>query len=123
MTALVPGGLFILAAPNAVNLRKRISVPLGFGNWSSMAEWYDANRFRGHVREPVVADLRTIAGHMGLIDVTIVGRNWLGLRHRRTAVRLATRLGGRLLELRPSLCSDIYAIGRKPVETRTRSGC
>jgi 2-polyprenyl-3-methyl-5-hydroxy-6-metoxy-1,4-benzoquinol methylase len=122
MTALLPGGLFILAAPNAVNLRKRISVPLGFGNWSSMAEWYDTNRFRGHVREPVVADLRTIAGKMGLIDVTIVGRNWLGLQHRRTAVRLATRLGGRLLELQPSLCSDIYVIGRKPVETGSRFG-
>jgi 2-polyprenyl-3-methyl-5-hydroxy-6-metoxy-1,4-benzoquinol methylase len=123
MTALVPGGWFILAAPNAVNLRKRISVPLGFGNWSSMAEWYETDPFRGHVREPVVADLRTMTSDMGLIDVTILGRNWLGLHHRHPVVRLVTRLVGRLLELRPSLCSDIYVIGRKPVEPVSRPGC
>ncbi len=123
MTALVPGGLFVLAAPNAVNLRKRISVPLGYGNWSAMTEWYDAGRFRGHVREPVVADLRAIARDMGLVDVQILGRNWLGLHHRSRAIRLVTRLVGRLLELQPSLCSDIYLIGRKPSGTVSRRGC
>jgi SAM-dependent methyltransferase len=123
MTALAPGGLFILAAPNAVNLRKRITVPLGYGNWSPMTEWYDTDRFRGHVREPVVADLRAIASDLGLVDVTILGRNWLGLNHRHRAVRLATRVLGRLLELQPSLCSDIYVIGRKPIDTVLRPGC
>ena len=100
MTALAPRGLFILAAPNAVNLRKRLTVPLGYGNWSPMTEWYDTHRFRGHVREPVVADLRAIASDMGLVDVTILGRNWLGETIGIEAVRLATRVVGRLLELR-----------------------
>jgi hypothetical protein len=29
-------------------------------------------------------------------------------------VRLATALADRVLRLRPSLCSDLYLIGRKP---------
>jgi SAM-dependent methyltransferase len=59
--ALVPGGLFVLGVPNCVNLRKRITVPLGWGKWSSMADWYEREVFRGHVREADVSDLLYIA--------------------------------------------------------------
>jgi 2-polyprenyl-3-methyl-5-hydroxy-6-metoxy-1,4-benzoquinol methylase len=52
---LNPGGRFVLGAPNCVNVRKRFSVPLGIGKWSSMEDWYEEPEFRGHVRE---ADLR-----------------------------------------------------------------
>ena len=34
--ALRPGGIFVLGGPNCVNLRKRPTVPLGRGKWSSM---------------------------------------------------------------------------------------
>ena len=112
--ALVPGGLFILGVPNAVNLRKRISVPFGYGKWSQMAHWYEPEHFRGHVREPDVDDLRYIAADMGLSEVEILGRNWAGYLNARRSVRHATRLADRLLRLRPSLCSDLYLIGRKP---------
>jgi 2-polyprenyl-3-methyl-5-hydroxy-6-metoxy-1,4-benzoquinol methylase len=112
--ALVPGGLFILSTPNAVNLRKRITVLLGRGKWSEMAHWYETERFRGHVREPDVGDLRYVARDMALAEVEILGRNWAGYINRRRWVRLATPLGDHLLRLRPSLCSDIYLIGRKP---------
>lgn len=47
MTILKPGGLFVLSGPNCVNLRKRLTVPLGKGRWSAMAEWYDEEIFRG----------------------------------------------------------------------------
>src|SRR5262249_31298523 len=59
--SLRPGGTFILCGPNAFNLRKRITTPLGIGSWSSMEDWYEPEKFRGHVREPSLADLCYIA--------------------------------------------------------------
>jgi SAM-dependent methyltransferase len=112
--ALAPGGVFVLGVPNAVNLRKRITVPLGYGKWSQLSHWYETERFRGHVREPDVDDLRYIARDMGLAQVEILGGNWAGYLNSRRWVRLATALADRVLRLRPSLCSDLYLIGRKP---------
>ncbi len=110
--ALVPGGLFVLGAPNCVNLRKRVTVPLGRGKWSAMSHWYEPDFFRGHVREPDVDDLRYIARDMALGDVEILGRNWAGTLSPRPGVRRLARLLDRLLRLQPSLCSDLYLIGR-----------
>lgn len=114
LAALRPGGVFLLAAPNAVNLRKRLTVPLGYSNWSGFSDWFDPPEFRGHVREPTVDDLQQIGQRLGLEQVSIFGHNWLGLSNPRAAVRAAVRLADRLLQLRPSLCSDIYLMGRKP---------
>jgi len=76
--SLRPGGLFLLCGPNSVNLRKRFSVPFGRSNWSSMEDWYEQQVFRGHVREPNVNDLRHIARDLGLVVISVFGRNWLG---------------------------------------------
>jgi SAM-dependent methyltransferase len=110
-TLLKPGGRFILGVPNCVNLRKRISVPLGFGKWSPMSDWYEQEIFRGHVREPDVDDLRYIARDMGLKNVLIVGRNWLGYASDRKVIRMCTRLIDGPLRALPSMCSDLYLIG------------
>src|SRR3954453_17741920 len=56
--ALRPRGAFVLGAPNRVNLRKRLTTPLGRNTWSPWEEWYEAERFRGHVREPDARELR-----------------------------------------------------------------
>jgi SAM-dependent methyltransferase len=109
---LKPGGRFILGVPNCVNLRKRISVPLGFGKWSQMCDWYEEEIFRGHVREPDVDDLRYIARDMRLMDVRIVGRNWLGYASNNKAIRMCTRLIDGPLRTLPSMCSDLYLTGR-----------
>jgi hypothetical protein len=85
-----------------------------WGKWSTFSEWYDPDRFRGHVREPDVEDLRTIARDMGLIDVEIHGRNWLGYHSRYPLVPQLTPLIDRALRPFPSLCADIYVIGTKP---------
>lgn len=114
MKLLKPGGLFFLGGPNCVNLRKRITVPLGRGKWSTMQAWYEADRFRGHVREPDVADLHYMARDMGLADVRIMGRNWAGRNSPNPVIRLATRAVDHVLRVRPSLCSDIYLLGRRP---------
>jgi SAM-dependent methyltransferase len=111
---LNPGGVFVLGVPNCVNMRKRITVPFGVGKWSPMQDWYEADVFRHHVREPDVADLRYIARDMGLVDVRITGRNWLGVCSPSPAVRIATTLMDYPLRLRPSLCSDLYLTGRRP---------
>jgi len=60
MAALKPNGLFIISAPNCVNLRKRITVPFGVGKWTAMRDWYEVEHFRSHVRERDVADFRRL---------------------------------------------------------------
>lgn len=106
-------GRFIMATPNCVNLRKRITIPLGIGSWSAFDEWYTAEIFRGHVREPNVADLRRIAQDMNLRDVTVMGRNWLGYESSFAMVRPLVPIVDFFLRAFPSLCSDLYVMGVK----------
>ena len=111
VSALAPGGLFILAGPNAVNLRKRITMPFGVYEWSSMEHWYEEDVFRAHVREPRVQDFEYIARDLGLRP-EIIGQNFLG-KGRRGIRRILAEKVGPLLEMRPSLCSDLYLIGHR----------
>lgn len=112
--SLKPGGLFVIGTPNSVNLRKRLTVPLGISCWSRMTDWYEPEEFRGHVREPSVPDLMYIAKDMGLVEVEILGRNWNGYASQSRAVRLSTIITDRFLTFFPSLCSNIYLLGTKP---------
>ena len=114
MQVLRPGGVFVIGVPNCVNLRKRITVPLGRGKWTRMEDWYEQEVFRGHVREPDVDDLRYIAMDLGLQDVEIVGRNWLGLIAGNKMVSTVTTIVDPVLRLFPSLCANIYLVGSKP---------
>jgi SAM-dependent methyltransferase len=111
--ALRPGGTLVLGAPNRVNLRKRLTTPFGRNEWSPFAEWYLPERFRGHVREPSVPDLRAMAEDLGLQEVEVLGRNWLGLGHRSRLTRSLSRVIDRPLRRWPQLCSDIYVIGAR----------
>jgi SAM-dependent methyltransferase len=112
MKALRPGGLFLLGVPNCTNLRKRLESLIGRTEWSAMNDWYEQEAFRGHVREPNVQDLRYIGVELGLRNVEITGRNWQGYIQGGIVGR-AAKVFDRPLRLRPSLCSDIYLIGRK----------
>jgi len=111
--ALRPGGLLFIGVPNCVNLRKRLTVPFGYGRWCSIQDWYEAPTFRSHVHEPDVGELVYIARDLDLCDVGIYGRNWLGHNNHRAIVRAGTFLVDHLMRVRPSLCSDIYLAGRK----------
>lgn len=113
MAELRPGGLFLLCVPNCVNLRKRLTVPFGFGKWSSMDDWYESPVFRGHVREPDVDDLRYIARDLDLVDVRIFGRNWLGHGLRRHFAHTFVLCIDWFLQAVPGMCSDIYLLGKK----------
>lgn len=109
---LNPGGVFVLGVPNCVDMRKRITLPFGIGKWSAMKDWYEVEKFRGHIREPDVSDLLYIARDMGLVDIKILGRNWLGQHSSNPAIRFVTKIMDYPLRLMPSLCSDIYMVGR-----------
>lgn len=113
ITSLRKDGVLLLGAPNCVNMRKRITVPLGRGKWSDFSAWYDTNEFRGHVREPDVQDLRRIAQDIALYDYRVLGRNWLGHKNQNQLIRIACRATDRMLRFFPSLCSDLYLLGWK----------
>ena len=111
---LRPGGAFVLSAPNCVNMRKRITVPLGRGKWSRMQDWYEVDSFRGHVREPDVDDLIYIANDMQLTSIRTCGRNWHVCASTSPPIRIATGIVDHVLRLNPSLCSSIYMTGKTP---------
>ena len=111
---LKAGGHLIISMPNCVDLKRRIMVPLGRGAWSSFEDWYAEPAFRGHVREPDTDDLRRIASDLGLTDVQILGRNW-SLYGAPAPLAWMTLALDKLLRVRPSFCSTLYLIGRKPV--------
>jgi len=113
MRRLQPDGVLILGVPNCVNLRKRLTVPFGRGQWSEFSTWYEPKVFRGHVREPDIQDLRRIAQDLSLSDYQIVGRNWQGFGSPSKMIRACTRISHRILKYFPSLCSDIYLLGFK----------
>ncbi len=48
-----------------------------------------------------------------LADIRIIGRNWLGYRSKFGWVKSLTPLADRFLGLFPSLCANIYLVGRK----------
>ncbi len=109
--ALAPGGLFVIACPNAVNLRKRVTTLMGKSSWSTMGQWYESPVFRSHVREPVLDDLRYIAQDLGL-SAEFYGKNFIGQSRGGWRGRVAGVVGP-MLERRPTLCSDLYLIGTK----------
>ena len=106
-------GVMWIGAPNCVNLRKRITVPFGYGKWSQMEDWYEPEVFRGHVREPDVNDLRYIARDLGASRTRVAGKNWLAYRNSRRFVRAIAPAIDPILQLRASLCSDIYIFAWK----------
>lgn len=109
MYALKPGGLFFFGLPNCVDLRKRITTVAGSAQWSTMQDWYEQPTFRGHVREASVSNLRYIAKDLGLCEMKILGRNWEAVMR----LGLFGRVADAALRTIPSLCSDIYLLGRK----------
>lgn len=113
MAALKPGGTMILGLPNCVDLYKRITVPLGMAKWSTMEEWYEQPVFRSHVREADLDDLRYIARDLKLTHPHVFGRNWNIMLAANATVRRLGRMADLALQLFPSLCSDLYLVGKR----------
>ena len=119
---LKPGGYFIIATPNAANIRKRVFVPFGHNIWSPLAEWYHDGDpvFRGHVREPIVSDLHQLLEWNKMAHMKTYGRNFIGRDSQALAflpkplVRAVAIGTDYILRFFPTLCSDIHVVGRKP---------
>jgi len=109
---LKPGGCLLISGSNAVNLRKRFGVPLGYSNWSHFEDWFYRDQFQGHVREPVLADLVRLVRELGFEKQAVWGRNWAG--YPAAGVRRAPAwLFDHALRPFPTLCSDLYVLARK----------
>jgi 2-polyprenyl-3-methyl-5-hydroxy-6-metoxy-1,4-benzoquinol methylase len=113
MAALKPGGVFLLAGPNANDLAKRITVPLGMAEWAPFEEWYARPVYRSHVHELTVRDLKRIAQDLNLQDPAIFGTCSSALMSSSAVVRGVMRPMDYVLRLFPSLCMEIYLCGRK----------
>ncbi|WP_127076260.1 class I SAM-dependent methyltransferase [Rhodomicrobium lacus] len=105
------GGMLFIGVPNAANISKRLRVLMGRNVFSTMDDWYYTQSFAGHVREPVVADLRVIARDLDL-KAEVFGGNWIGL-HQLRGLGPVAGVADRMLRTFPSLCSDIYLLGEK----------
>ena len=105
---LKPRGRLVVSAPNAVNLRKRISVLVGRTNLPPMHRFYtDGYPFwYGHIHEPTAKELRWLLDKSGFYEIRVFGRNFAGAQN----YGLAAKLLSPLLQLRPGLCSDLYAV-------------
>ncbi|MHC5062228.1 MAG: hypothetical protein ACYTFK_14320, partial [Planctomycetota bacterium] len=108
-----PDGLFLLGAPNAANLLKRFRVPLGENIFAKIEDWYMYEKFIGHVREPVVADLLYICKDLELEVLRIIGRNWIGLKRVPKGMKIVGYSLDKILRLFPSLCSNIFILAAK----------
>jgi SAM-dependent methyltransferase len=71
-----PNGLLFITVPNAVNIRKRISVLMGKTNLPRFETYYwYPDPWRGHVREYVRNDLKLLCKYLGFNIVELHGCN------------------------------------------------
>ena len=118
---LKPRGVLLIATPNAANIRKRVYAVFGENIFDRLEWWYQDGdpQFRGHVREPIVRDLKQIMHWNGFEVFAVHGRNFIGRYSKSLGFlppRLVTALAGladHLLRPFPTLCSDIFVVGRK----------
>jgi SAM-dependent methyltransferase len=110
----------IIGCPNSVNLRKRLWVLGGRTNHGSLHEWYyDGQPFRGHVREPTLAELEQLLRWNEFETDAVYGRNFIGAYSHSlpASLRFAwlpmLRVVEPLLRARPTLCSDIHVVAKR----------
>lgn len=113
IAVLKPGGTLVIEVPNAVNLAKRIRVALGRTNYLPYRQFYEHDKWVGHVREYTLGDLRALASFLPLSSSRIEGRNWYGSLYRTKLLASVIPLVDATLRLRPGLCGSLYLIGRK----------
>jgi len=109
---LKTGGVLAVVMPNAVNLRKRLSVLLGRTNYPAVDQFYLSPRgWRGHVREYTLAEtahLCEAAGFRVESATAYEGNAWDLLRGAKLRAYLA------LSRLVPTVRSALLVVARKP---------
>jgi SAM-dependent methyltransferase len=110
VAVLKPGGRLALDFENAVSLLRRIRVGMGKTNLDAFHSYF---MDKTHKRFWTADELPSLARHLKLSDVQVVGRNWTVYQSRKHLPRFALRLADHGLRNFPGLCNDIYLIARK----------
>ena len=116
LSALRPDGRLVIEVPNAVNLRKRLRVLLGASNYLPYASYFERVRYRDHVREYTVGDLRDLARRLALPRPRIHGRNWYGSLYA-SLPRCLARIVDHALRPAPGLCGSLFLVAEKRAPT------
>ncbi|MGB0590660.1 MAG: methyltransferase domain-containing protein [Myxococcota bacterium] len=104
------GAKMMIVVPNAAHLKHRVRAVTGRSTWARFEEWYESEPFRGHVREPTMADMRKLFAINDFKVEKLEGVNIECLHRSASAVKLGA---DRLLRLAPTLCSHIFITGTK----------
>lgn len=106
------GGLLVIAMPNAVNLRKRLSVLCGRTNYNPVDEmFYAIDQYRGHVREYTLKETAYICERAGFEIIS--SKHFEHLAYTKVP-RIVRPIYLSLVSLVPSLKTGVLVIARKP---------
>lgn len=110
VAVLKPGGTLAVDFENAVSLKRRIRVAMGKTNVDAFQSYFFDQT---HKRYWTADELPSLAKHLQLAQAQVVGRNWTVYQSRKNMPRFALRFADHALQAIPSLCNEIYLIGRK----------
>jgi len=105
---LKEGGVFFLEVPNALNLLKRIKVLAGRTNYPEYHEYFESDRWVGHVREYSLGDILYLARACGFKRWKVFGLNYYGTLYSKLGYGSIPALVDRCLRFVPGLCSTLY---------------
>ena len=110
---LKPGGLLVVMMPNAVNLRKRLSVLIGRTNYSPVDQFFhSSDTWRGHVREYTLRETEYMVRSTGFeILSSTTFESFSKEKLRLLAARVVYEALGNLV---PSFRSCLLVVARKP---------
>lgn len=110
---LKSGGLLVVVMPNAVNLRKRLSVIVGKTNYPPLWEFYNnIGPWRGHVREYTLRETVELLQWSGF-EVT-TSTTYHGMIDRRLRSKAAQALYKAVCRAFPTLKDSLFVAARKP---------
>jgi len=106
------GGLLVLLMPNAVNLRKRLSVLAGRTNYVPVDQFFhSAGTWRGHVREYTLDETKYICREAGFQVRSARTYESLAQRKLKSPVRQIYQLLGKVI---PGSQSGLLVVAQKP---------
>ena len=110
MRVLKPGGTLVVECTNAVSLLRRVRVLLGRTNINTFQDYFFDDV---HQRFWVKGDVEALSHYLKLSEFRLLGRNWSLYQSRKELPEAALALADNGLRPFPTLCNDIYLIGKK----------
>ena len=108
---LNPEGYLVIAVPNAVNLRKRISIIFGQTNYPSFSSFYwSPNNWRGHIREYVKTDLVLLNKYLSFETIRLDSHHY----HLERLSKVARLFFIIICKMFPGFRESWLYIGKKP---------